>query len=162
MRTSISICIIISLISISLQSAFAQNADPASEEVAEQTTESKDILPADAVLLGKTEENGVLAMAYLYKTPTSELVDTGNQAYPYLIFVRFIGVENNITIEKGLVAYKIEDSSEKRTPATRMELKSGYFVTALETPGRGYFILHIGTKLEDDHKRQYTFNLRIK
>ena len=143
-----------------LSVASAQDTTPVVADTSEEKlTEVVDILPADAVLLGQQEENGVLALAYFYKTPSGAIGAGQGSDLPYLLFLRFIGAENNVLVAKGLVAYKLENGNGHITPAIKMDPKSGYFVAALNKSVRGRFTLHVGCKLEDDKKRQYQFTL---
>ena len=138
-------------------SAWAQTSDPASPASGETEPAVIDILPVDALMLGSQEENGVLATAYLYKTPGDQ-----NGEFPYVLFVRFIGSENNILVEKGLVACKFEDTDGNRTSARKMDFKNGYFVAGLNATERRSQTLHVGCKLEDEKKRQYRYALNRK
>ncbi len=122
----------------------------------EELSAPVEILPTAAVLLDQQEENGIMAMAWLYRVPASPTSSENVNKFPYLLFLRFLSIENNILIEKGLVAYKLEDREEVSTPAEKMEFKNGYFVAGIDSPDR-YYALHVGCKMEDDKKRQFKF-----
>ena len=155
-------CIILSLffvfvVGLSHASTLNTAAPPVEEQ--EELSEPVEILPADAVLLGQKEENGITAMAWLYRVPASSTSPENVKQFPYLLFLRFLSIENNILIEKGLVAYKLEDRAAVSTPAEKMEFKNGYFVSGIDSPGR-YYALHIGCKMEDEKKRQFKFSFK--
>jgi len=143
--------------------AFAQTDAMLPNEAEGEAVVEQDILPADAVFLGEGEDNGVRALAYLYKAPAAPTGAATEKTLPYLLFVRFIHSESNVKVEKGLVAYKVEDQDDGyRRAATKMELKNGYFVASLNVERlRGKNLL-IGSKLEDDKKRQYSYVLRTR
>jgi len=124
----------------------------------EELSEPVDILPTEAVLLGQKEENGIMAMAWLYRVPASATSSENIKQFPYLLFLRFLSIENNILIEKGLVAYKLEDMTGDSTSAEKLEFKSGYFVAGIDSPG-GYHALDVGCKMEDEKKRQFKYIL---
>jgi len=138
-----------------ISAAWALNPEPASPVITETDSEAVDILPVGARLLGEHEENGVLATAWLYRTPPGQ-----ENEFPFLLFIRFIGTENNILVEKGLVAYKIEAGDGSREMARKMNFKNGYFVAGLSSMSRVSQTLLIGSKLEDEKKRQYRFSLQ--
>ena len=133
--------------------AYAQGIASEAESVAEESAAPVDILPPGATFLGESEENGVLAMAWIYRTPMVEGSDTDAQ-FPYILFCRFLSVDSNIVIDKGLVAYKLESFDDEKTPAKQLEFKNGYFVAGLDSEAAGYSKMHIGCKLEDENKRQ--------
>ena len=138
----------------SVSVAWGLNTEPASPVSAETEVEVVDILPKEARLLGEQEENGVLATAWLYRSPQVQEAE-----FPLILFIRFIGTENNILVEQGLVAYKIEDAEGHRATALRMNFKNGYFVAGLDSIDQASQTLLIGSKLEDEKKRQYRFAL---
>ncbi|PLX98923.1 MAG: hypothetical protein C0623_10645 [Desulfuromonas sp.] len=148
---------------LSFTNSFGQDlANPAAatDQTREAATEI-DILPPGAKLIGEEEDNNVRATAYIYKNrPSAAAIDNMNQ-FPYLLFVQFFHSGNNTSVENGLVAFKIEDIAEQtKTPAVQMEYKNGYFVAAFDTDRlRGKRLL-IGSKLEDEKKRQYSYDLR--
>lgn len=138
---------------------FSQENQPASSDETLEVSEPVDILPKAARLLGEAEDNGVFATAYLYRaTDTAPLESLNENKYPYLLFIRFVHSESNLRVEKGLVAFKVEDSATgEQTPAVKMELRNGYFVVPLKLKKRRGMMLHVGCKLEDDKKRQYSY-----
>lgn len=151
------LCVLFVIV-VSTAQAYALDTETPSAENQEELVEAVDILPTDAISLGKKEENGVLAMAWLYRVPDSAISESSSK-FPYLLFVRFLSVENNILIEKGLVAYKLEGEADKITPAEKMEPKNSYFVAGINSPW-GYSSLHIGCKMEDEKKRQFEYVLK--
>lgn len=164
MRILIYLKLLLLILLITAQPAVAQEsvATPVAVEANETPAEEVDILPVDAVLLGEEEDNGVSAFAYLYKVTSTDTATSRSSNAPYLLFLRFIGKENNIVIKKGLTAFKLEDYTGTISPAKKMDLKNGYFVSPLEKPKRSYYTLHIGCKLEDDKKRQFRYKIRLK
>lgn len=155
-------CLLFLLLSLfmAVPGLHAQSPEPENANDTEALTEPVDILPQEAVLLGEQEENGVLATAWIYRVPVSEVLPTNGQQFPYLLFARFLSVENNIRIEKGLAAYKLAAFDEERTPARKMEYKNGYFVAGIDSSAAGYSTLLIGCKLEDEKKRQFRYVMR--
>ena len=149
------------LLFISSTSLYGQGHDAVTEPPPEED-QVVDILPDEAVLLGEGEENGIIAMAWLYRAPAAPVESEQAARLPYLLFLRFISVESNIVVEKGLVAHKIEDMEGIATPAVKMEFKSGYFVDDLSAVAPGKYILNIGCKLEDEKKRQFEYELVIR
>lgn len=143
-------------------SAWAQNQDSAlALDTVEEGSEKLDILPENAVLLGEEEENGIIAMAWLYRPEPVSAEAVIDRQLPDLLFLRFLSVENNIAVEKGLVAYKLENMEGIVTSAVKMEFKNGYFVVNLGGVSPGLYVLSIGCKLEDEKKRQFRYELKI-
>ncbi len=141
------------LCSVFAQDQAGEEATPAGEALVES-----DILPDGAILLGEGEENGIIARAWLYRAPEPS---GGQQQQATRLFLRFLSAESNVVVEKGLVAFKIEDADGVSTPAFKMEFKKGYFVAGLADLSPGFYILHIGCKLEDDKKRQFRYELTV-
>lgn len=135
----------------------AQAVEPSVETAAEEPV---DILPAKAIYLGEKEDNGVIAKAWIYRVPQSELQTVQSNQSPFLLFVQFNAIENNVRIEKGIAAFKLESIEEERTRARKLEFKSGYFVAGLETKAAAYSSILVGCKLEDEKKRQYRYKMR--
>jgi len=131
-------------------------ADPA----VETSLEHVDIRPAKAISLGEMEENGVIAEAWIYRVTSSDLPEKQISPLPYLLFVLFHAVDNNVRIEKGIAAFKLESSDEERTRARKLEFNSGYFVAGFDMKDAGYSSLLVGCKMEDEKKRQYRFKMR--
>ncbi len=128
-----------------------------------ETAVQADILPPAAVPLGEQEQNGILAQAWFYRPPASATGSSPDGNRPNaVLFLRFLSVENYLPVEKGLVAYKIENEEAVAPPARKMLFREGYFVADLEPLSRGKYLLRIGSKLEDEKKRQFHFDLTIR
>ena len=140
---------------------FGQVQEAVTEPPAEEE-QKIDILPEEAVLLGEAEENGIIAMAWLYRPSAASLEADQGARLPHLLFLRFISVESNIAVEKGLVAHKIEDIEGNAAPAVKLEFKNGYFVDDLSGVAPGKYILNIGCKLEDEKKRQFQYEMVLR
>jgi len=140
--------------------ALAENQVQAAER--ESTTEMTDVLPGSARAVGKDQQNEVLAKAWIYRNQPSVQSPFPEINNPYILFLRFRTIEGDRPIEKGLVACKIEYMNGDRTPARKMELRSGYFVAGIDLQNAGFYSLHIGSKLEDEKKRQFSFNFSIR
>ncbi|PLX78724.1 MAG: hypothetical protein C0615_03390 [Desulfuromonas sp.] len=135
------------------------STDAAAEEVSETVA---DILPESAVQIGEGEENGVLAVAYIFSPSEQEPSPISETSLAPVLFIRFLSVESNIGIEKGVAAYKLEDNNGEKTEARRLEYSEGYFIATLDTVSPGAYQLHIGSKLEDEKKRQFVYPLNIR
>ena len=162
MRQILLLVIFLALFPLWQLSVRAESHAPGAQDKPPDAAESVDILPESARSLGKEEQNDVRALAWLSRNDFAASGPLPDIDSPYLVFLRFRTIEGEVPIEKGLVAYKIEDMSGDKMPAREMDFRKGYFVAGLDSLAPGFYILHIGSKLEDEKKRQFSFDFSLR
>ena len=75
-------------------SVYGQDQEAVTEPPPEEE-QKVDILPEEAVLLGEAEENGIIALAWLYRPSAAAVEAEQGARLPHLLFLRFISVSNS-------------------------------------------------------------------
>ena len=108
--------------------------------------------------VGEMSTGGVLAIAYI-----SALDSVENQKTTHRVVVTFVNEESTVALAKGLVGIKHRKLFGETSEPVWMNSSNEqpeFFVAAVSLKRRGTYLLIVGSKLEDDKKRQFTFQYR--
>ena len=109
-------------------------------------------------LVGEMTTTGVRASAYIVKITPEE-----NLAASHRVIVTFVNEESAVPLTKGLIGIKhrklfgdISKPVWMRSTSDQPEL----FISEISLNKPGTYLFIVGSKLEDDKKRQFTFQYR--
>ena len=110
--------------------------------------------------LGSVTQDGVEGLAEI-KDIHEAMAKMGMEATHHFM-VMFVDTKDFEPIEEGLVAVKIKDPSGKVSEPVKLMGMHGGFGSDITLPGKGDFVLEVGTKLKDGKKRVFEYSYTVK
>jgi len=113
----------------------------------------------DMMMLGEETVDGVKAMAHL--KDVHEAMSKMNMTQTHHFMVMFMDTAGK-PVDEGLVAVKITDPAGQTGDPIKLMGMQGHFGAdvALSQPGK--YVFEVGTKLQDEQKRQFEFQYEVK
>ena len=117
--------------------------------------------PVDVLTMtrvGKMSTGGVLATAYI-----SKLASVDSRKTTHRVVVTFVNEKSTVALAKGLVGIKHRKLFGETSEPVWMKSSNKQpelFVADVSLKRRGTYLFIVGSKLEDDKKRQFTFQYR--
>lgn len=111
--------------------------------------------PDNMASIGSMSAQGVSASAYI-----TALDATSDPAFTHLVGVTFSNEKTGVALQKGLAGVKFRRLYGEASEPIWMEMqeqKPGFFVSRMTLKKKGTYLFIVGSKLEDNRKRQFTF-----
>lgn len=113
------------------------------------------------MMLGNVEQDGVRAMAHIkaYDMATMEKMQKMGMSATHHFMVMFVDIATGKPINDGMAAVKVQPQGGEASDAVKLMNMDGGFGGDIIVPAGKPATLTVGTKVRDEKKRQFEFEL---
>ncbi len=164
MKRGLSICAILSILTLPVGATLAQNTgDHGGHAMKEQQDDHGSMTKprTKSIMVGEQTVEGVKAMVHLNDVGAMMAQMGMKENYHFMVMLN--DATTGAAVEQGAVAVKITDPKTGKTgEAIPLMGMGGHFGADVILPVKGEYRFEVGSKLADGKKRQFTFQYTIQ